>query len=488
MALKDIKNIKFSDKIIQFLEIFTAGAVVLVLVGLIVRAVAYGVSFESEHIFEAETASAIVQDKAFTSEVSPGIALYVKSGTHNFSGINVTKSGDGSDEDFYHYGNNSAVLVTGSGSFIGHSSTIASNGNFAPAISIYNSGSVDLAKQTSVSSVSAPAFYITSDDDASTGSISLTDSSVNASSIFSVASSNATIFVKNTQITSQGGNLLDVSKSNWGVAGRATLTFRDETANGRVIVDNASYAKINLEGKSRLSTSIANAGGTVKIQISKDSTLSIVGDSVAASVKGNGKVLCNGRKLTVGEHDLCSDDPGDIGELEIDRTVPEVTDITKAVATTENKGDNPENPTQENNNSENSGSENFDSPEKTQTENTETDEFGVPLEPTSSEKPATTPVKAASSKADDIPWMTIGIVAAIVIIAIVLIVFVLRKDKKTEEKAKAEQIPTAPTPQDLRDTIEKSKQIDENQIPQDTTIATGIDNGEPTVNITPPVQ
>ncbi len=137
--------------------------------------------------------------------------------------------------------------------------TVATSGNSSAAIRTDRGGGrVTVAKgRYSASGMGSPAIYSTAD-----------------------------ITVKDVKLTnSASGVLLDVSADSWGWRGRnggnAEVYAHDQILNGEIRVDQISFLRMALSGKSTFTGKINASGqkGTVQVIIPKDCVWTLTGDS-----------------------------------------------------------------------------------------------------------------------------------------------------------------------------------------------------------------
>ncbi len=157
--------------------------------------------------------------------------------------------------------------------------------------------------------------YQSMSGDAASGKaeFSATDSDIttNKGDTFYVTNTSAEITLNNNKITNndKSGNFLRVQKDSWGSSGSnggdVILNLIKQSVTGDIVVDEISTLEINMESSSYFEGKINadNTAKSVKLTVSKDSSIKLTGDTYVTSFenadKTNSNIDFNGYKLYV---------------------------------------------------------------------------------------------------------------------------------------------------------------------------------------------
>ncbi len=148
------------------------------------------------------------------------------------------------------------------------------------------------------------------DADEGTASFTMTDGSLTNKNgdIFFVNNTVATIDLENVEITNEDsdGVFLRAEAAGWGTegsnGGNVTLTAKDQSIDGDIIVDDVSTLNLYLTDGSTLSGAINSSGeaGAVYVELSSDSIWTLTGDSCITSLTcDSDSINLNGYTLNV---------------------------------------------------------------------------------------------------------------------------------------------------------------------------------------------
>ena len=127
---------------------------------------------------------------------------------------------------------------------------------------------------------------------------------------FYVTNTTAEINLENNKIVNNDafGNFLRIQKDSWGKSGSnggtVTLNMTNQSATGNIVVDSISKLTMSLKNGSSFKGAINNANaGEVSLNLDKDSTITLTGDTYLKSLTNadstNSNINTNGYKLYV---------------------------------------------------------------------------------------------------------------------------------------------------------------------------------------------
>ena len=127
---------------------------------------------------------------------------------------------------------------------------------------------------------------------------------------FYVTNTTAEINLENNKIVNNdaSGNFLRIQKDSWGKSGSnggtVTLNMTNQSATGNIVVDSISKLTMSLKNGSSFKGTINNANaGEVSLNLDKDSTITLTGDTYLKSLTNadstNSNINTNGYKLYV---------------------------------------------------------------------------------------------------------------------------------------------------------------------------------------------
>ncbi|MBQ9438045.1 MAG: Ig-like domain-containing protein, partial [Lachnospiraceae bacterium] len=183
------------------------------------------------------------------------------------------------------------------------------------------------------------------DADSGTSSFEMTGGSLTSKNghVFHVTNTSAVITLEGVEITNsdEEGVLLSVCDDGWsGASNIATLTAKDQTLEGDLLVGSDSTLTMTLSGSSTLTgktsgsikngsgTSVSTSIGTVNMTINSGSTWKLTGDCTVSSLSGSGSINYNGHTLTVGGIQYSSGNIGSITEAADDGDETETVLVT----------------------------------------------------------------------------------------------------------------------------------------------------------------
>ena len=158
------------------------------------------------------------------------------------------------------------------------------------------------------------------DAESGTSSFNSKNSSIitNKGDTIFVTNTTANITLENNTITNNDGDFLRIQTGKWGTTGsnggNVTLKMTNQKVEGNIIVDKISTLNLALSNNSVLTGTINNTNEANKIEVtlSKNSTISLTGDSYISSltneVSDNSNIYLNGHKLYVDNKEVSANE------------------------------------------------------------------------------------------------------------------------------------------------------------------------------------
>ena len=199
-----------------------------------------------------------------------------------------------------------------------------------------------------------------------TGNFTAKNSTIttNKGDTFYITNTDAVITLTNNKFTNTDGDFMRIEAAKWGTSGKnggdVTLKLSNQDVEGDIIVDSISTLTMSLSDGSSYKGAINNANkGTVSLTISKDSTLTLTGDTYVKSLtdadSSYSNINFNGYKLYVSGTDISTGET--VSQLSTEATTSSDThDNTEPAENTDNNnGNNNNQPPQGNNNGQPNG-------------------------------------------------------------------------------------------------------------------------------------
>lgn len=166
--------------------------------------------------------------------------------------------------------------------------------------------------------------YQSMSGDAEVGTSSFTskDSKItnNKGDVIFVTNTNTVITLENNEIVNndETGSFLRATTSKWGTSGSnggtVELNMTNQKVNGNIVIDSVSTLNMSMKSGSVLTGTIngSNEAKELKLSLSKDSVISLTGDSYISSLENelsdNSNIYSNGYKLYVNGEEVKTND------------------------------------------------------------------------------------------------------------------------------------------------------------------------------------